>query len=67
MVQVVKNPPANAEDTGRRSRFDPWVRMIPWRRKWQLTPVSFLGNSMDRGSFRATVHEAAKSQTQRSN
>ena len=20
-------------------RFDPWVRKIPWRRKWQLTPV----------------------------
>ena len=23
----------------RRHRFDPWVRKIPWRRKWQLTPV----------------------------
>ena len=23
----------------RRSRFDPWVRKIPWRRKWQPTPV----------------------------
>ena len=21
--------------------FDPWVRMIPWRRKWQPTPVFF--------------------------
>ena len=20
-------------------RFDPWVRKIPWRREWQLTPV----------------------------
>jgi len=20
-------------------RFDPWVRKIPWRRKWQLTPI----------------------------
>ena len=20
-------------------RFDPWVRKIPWRRKWQLIPV----------------------------
>ena len=26
---VVKNPPAY-----RRHRFDPWVRKIPWRRKW---------------------------------
>ena len=25
--------------------FDPWVRKIPWRRKWQITPVLFPGNS----------------------
>ena len=23
----------------RRPRFDPWVRKIPWRRKWQHNPV----------------------------
>ena len=23
----------------RRRRFDPWVGKIPWRRKWQHTPV----------------------------
>ena len=23
--------------------FDPWVREIPWRRKWQLTPVFLSG------------------------
>ena len=23
----------------RRPRFDPWVGKIPWRRKWQPTPV----------------------------
>ena len=23
----------------RRCRFDPWVKKIPWRRKWQLAPV----------------------------
>ena len=28
---VVKNQPANAGD--RRSRFDPWVKKIPWRRE----------------------------------
>ena len=22
-----------------RNRFHPWVRKIPWRRGWQLTPV----------------------------
>ena len=23
----------------RRCRFDPWVKQIPWRKKWQPTPV----------------------------
>ena len=23
--------------------FSPWIRKIPWRRKWQLTPVFLLG------------------------
>jgi len=23
----------------RRCKFNPWVRKIPWRRKWQPTPV----------------------------
>ena len=25
------------------SRFDPWVRKIPWRRKWHPTPVLLPG------------------------
>ena len=29
----------------KRCRFDPWVRKIPWRRAWQLTPVSLPGES----------------------
>ena len=29
----------------RRLRFDPWVRKIPWRRKWQPTPVFLRGKS----------------------
>ena len=29
----------------RRLRFDAWVRKIPWRRKWQPTPVFLLGES----------------------
>ena len=36
---VVKNPPANAGDTG----FYPWIRKILWRRKWQPTPVFLAG------------------------
>jgi len=40
---VVKNLPANAGDA--RCGFDPWVRKIPWRRKWQPTPVVWPGES----------------------
>ena len=36
---MVKNLPVNA----RRPRFDPSVRKIPWRRKWQPTPVFLPG------------------------
>ena len=39
---MVKNPPANAGDTGD-TGLDPWVRKIPWRRKWQLIPVFLPG------------------------
>ena len=27
----------------RRHRFNPWVRTIPWRKKWQPTPVFLPG------------------------
>ena len=37
---VVKNPPANAGDMGLIPRSG-----IPWRRKWQLTPVYLPGES----------------------
>ena len=36
--------------------FDPWVRKIPWSRKWQPTPVFCLEN-FNRGALRATDHE----------
>ena len=36
---MVKNPPVNAGDVG----LIPGVRKIPWRRKWQPTPVFLLG------------------------
>ena len=33
-------------------RFDPWVRKIPWRRKWLPTPIFLPGKkSMDRGAW----------------
>ena len=30
----------------KRHRFDPWVGKIPWRRKWQPTPVFLPGKSI---------------------
>ena len=40
VAQTVKCLPAS-----RRPEFDPWVRKIPWRRKWQPTPVFMSGKS----------------------
>ena len=34
VAQMVKNLPAVQE-----TRFDPWVRKIPWRKEWQPTSV----------------------------
>ena len=34
-----------------RPGFDPWVGKIPWRRKWQPTPVFLPGESQGRGSL----------------
>ena len=34
----VKNLPA-VQKNCRKHNFDPWVGQIPWRRKWQPTPV----------------------------
>ena len=31
--------PACQQRRYKRHGFDPWVGKIPWRRKWQLTPV----------------------------
>ena len=35
----------------RRPGFDPWVRKIPWKRKWQPTPVLLPGKSHGRMSL----------------
>ena len=63
---VVKNPPANAGAI-RDTRFDPWVRKIPWRRKWQPTPVFLPGELHGRRSTEATICGVAKNQTWLSN
>ena len=36
------------------------VGKIPWRRKWQPTPVFCLGNPVDRGTWQAAVHGVSK-------
>ena len=47
----------------KRCGFDSCVGKIPWRRKWQPTPVSLPGKCYGRGAWWATVHAAAKSWT----
>ena len=57
---VVKNPPANA-GRPRRPKFDSYIRKIPWRRKWEPTPVFLPGESL--GQRQATVHALENSWT----
>ena len=47
----------------KRGRFELLVGKIPWRNKWQPTPVLPEKNPMDRGNWQVTVHGVAKSQT----
>ena len=48
----------------RRQGFDPWVEKIPWRRKWQPTPVFLPEKSHGQRSLVGyTVHGVAKSRT----
>ena len=55
---VVKNPPANARDGGRR---------FPGEGNGNPLQSSCLENPMDRGAWLATVHRVVKSWTQLSN
>ena len=59
---VVKNPPANAGNIMRLG-FDRWVGKIPWRRKWQATPVFLPGESYGQRSLAGYIHGVTKSQT----
>ena len=43
MALVVKNLSASARN--KRCELNPWVGKIPWRRKWQPTPVFLPGKS----------------------
>ena len=59
-----KESACNAGDKGWRCGFDPWVRKIHWRRKWQPTPVFLPGESHGQRSLAGfTVHGVAKNWT----
>ena len=40
----------------RRREFDPWVGKIPWRRKWQPSPVFLPGKSYGQRAWQVTIH-----------
>ena len=48
----------------RRRRFDSWVRKIPWRRKWQPTPVFLPGKSHGQRSLWAMDYDSIYSKLQ---
>ena len=53
---MVKNPPANARDAD----SIPGLGRFPWIRKWQSTPVFFLGNPMKSRACWGTVPGVTK-------
>ena len=55
----VKNPPVNAGDMG----LIPGLEGSPGERKDNPLQYSCLGNPMDRGAWRATLHVVAESGT----
>ena len=55
VAQTVKNLPAM-----QRPRFDPWFGKIPWRRKWQPTPVFLPGEFQGQ---RSLAHRVTKNWT----
>ena len=60
---MVKNPPANAEDT-RDADSIPGLGRSPGEGNGYPHQYLCLGNPMDRGAQQATVHGVAKSRTQ---
>ena len=59
---MVKNPPANAGDSGDTGSI-PGLGRSPGEGNGNPLQYSCLENSMDREAWRATVHGAAKNQT----
>ena len=44
----------------RRCRFNPWIRKMPWRRKWQPSPIFLPGKSHGQRSWWVSVHGVSK-------
>ena len=57
---MVKNPPANAGDTGDADSI-PGAGRFSGEGNGNPPQYSYLGNPMDRGAWRATVHAVEKS------
>ena len=62
IAQLVKNPPAMQESACNAGDLDS-IPGIPWRRKWQPSPVILPGKSHGQRSLVAVVHGVARSQT----
>ena len=60
--QLVRNLPTVQE-----TWFNPWLRKIPWRRKWQPTPVSLPGEARGQRSLVGYSPWGHKSRTWLSN
>ena len=71
LLKLMKGFPGGSEVKNhlqcRRHAFDPCFGKIPWKRNGNLVQCSHLGNTRDRGSWKATVHGLAKSLIQLSN
>ena len=61
LAQMVYNLPV-MQETG----FNPSVRKIPWKRKWQLTPVFLPRKFHDRGAWWAIVHGVCRTKKRES-
>ena len=55
MVQQVKNQPAMQE-----TWVDIWIEKIPWRRRWQPTPVSLPEKSHEQRSLASSSQRGLK-------
>ena len=51
-------------ESHRRRGFNPWVRKVPWKRKWQPIPVFSPRKFHGHGAQWATIHSVTNSQTE---